>query len=428
MNRAFPRAASACTLALGLSLGGLAWADTATLPPGPLIDINSVANSLGTGVDAATTKSNSLTGNTVTLTSGAVDGYVVGAINLEDTDAVSGNTVTLSGGDAAGSETFSTHATYGLAVAGGYADNAAASDNTVTISGGTVDSGLVVGGMGGSSATGNTVTVSAGTISVSGVTGGFTINGSASAAATGNTVNITGGTIAGGINGGRVYAVLPSMSCSLPVGATYDASNNTVNISGTPDLSAASVIGGTVALLATTPIVCPSPPGGYPFTTNNNTLNLHSASVQVAGLAGFNTLNFYLPATLTASQPMLTDTASSVVVDISSAAIHVATDATAPATLHDGDAYTLISAPNGSLSSPFTALTGTITDATGAAFPYTVDVDASSTKLVLKIGTAPPVPPSASAAAVPATSPAALALLALLLAATGWLARRGARR
>ena len=429
MNRALPRAASACTLALGLSLGGLVWADTATLPPGPLIDIDSTANSLGTAVDAATTKSNSLTSNSVTLTSGAVGGIAVGAINLEDTDAVTGNTVSIDGGTVAGSVLFSPFATYGVGVAGGYGGGTAAvSGNTVTISGGTVNPGLVVGGMGGSSATGNTVTVSNGDIGI-GIVGGFAIDGSASAAATGNTINITGGTVASGIVGGRVYA--PLYLCSLPAGASYNASNNTVTISGTPDLTAATLIGGAVVLVSSVPMPCLVPPGGYPFTLSNNTLNLHSAGISVQGVNSFDNLNFYLPATLSTSTPVLTVTDSSMTIPA-----NMKVDSSTSATLTDGEIYTLINvpAPNGlddpSTGFPFTAsatlATGTITDATGATHGYTVDVDASGNNLVLKIGAPPSVPPS-STAAVPATGPASLALLALLLAGTGWLARRGAK-
>jgi hypothetical protein len=387
MNRALPRAASACTLALGLSLGGLVWADTATLPPGPLIDIDSTANSLGTAVDAATTKSNSLTGNSVTLTSGAVDGYAVGAINLEDTTAVTGNHVYINGGSVR------------LGVYGGWTNaGASVSNNTVAITAGAV-SGNVVGGFG----------------------------SGPSAALTGNSVTVSGGTVSAGVYG----AAIPGGGGALAI------SNNTVTISGTPTFSSTNTI------LAGYQVIC-SGIGpcffGTPQDIANNTLNLHSTGLTVANVFGFNNLNFYLPASLSTGTPVLTgaaslngDTISAGVTTSSQAKITVQMDSTSPATLSDGATYTLISAPKGALYLPssFTPVTGTITDATSTVFPYTVDVDMTSSPavdtLLLKLGNgAPSVPPS-STAAVPATGPASLALLALLLAGTGWLARRGAK-
>jgi len=403
MNRAFPRAASACTLALGLSLSGLAWADTATLPPGPLIDINGTANSLGTATDAATTKSNSLTGNTVTLTSGAVDGYVVGAINQEDGDAATGNHVNINGG------------TVGLNAYGGWAIGDSASNNTVSITAGSV-TGDVFGGYNYTVTSGNSVAISGGTVGGS-VYGGF------GTAITGNSVTISGGTISGSVYG----AAAPNATA-----AGTPPSNNTLTISGTPVFDPANTfLGGWGRIIS-----CP-PPGPcaimMPMDATNNNLNLHSAGLTVAGVLGINNLNFYLPASLSTGTPVLTvtgtaDFSAPTLSGPTNAKITVQTDSTSPATLHDGDTYTLIQAGTLNLPAPFTPVTGTITDATHTAFSYTVDVDATGNNLVLKIGTAPPVPPSASAAAVPATGPAALALLALLLAATGWLTRRGARR
>jgi len=386
MNRAFPRAASACTLVFGLSLGGMAWADTATLPPGPLIDINYTGNSLGTATDAATTKSNSLTGNTVTLTSGAVDGYVVGAINQEDDAAVTGNKVYINGG------------TVGRDVYGGWAASAvtAVSNNTVSISDGSV-SGNVAGGFGYVTVTGNSVTISGGTVSK----------------------NVLGAALRSALGAPNP----PSIS------------NNTVTISGTPTFSPTTITGTTLAGYS---VICGVGlcMAMLPETFVNNTLKLYSTGLAVANVLNFNNLEFHLPASLSAGTPVLavTDSASLSVNTapggvITTIETHISVDSTTAATLNEGDTYTLIQAGTLNLPTGFTPITGTIKDATGATFDYTVDVDASGNNLVLKIGnSAPPVPPSASAAAVPATGPAALALLALLLAATGWLTRRGARR
>jgi len=407
MKRAFPRAVG--VMALGLSLGSLAWAATATMPPTVPFQINSADGSLGTPVDGATTKSLSLTGNTVTLNSGTVAGYVVGAVNTEDySGAITGNTVYINGG------------TVGLDVYGGWATvydpDAATSSNKVVISAGTV-SGNVFGGYSVNTGDSNSVTISGGTVSGT-VYGGF------GPSITGNSVTISGGTVSGSVYG----AGAPN--------ALTKADNNTVTISGTPVFDPATTVLGGVGRL----ISCP-PPGPCPFfspsdTTNNN-LNLHSAGLTVKDIVSFNALNFYLPASLSTGTPVLTVTdAASLTTGSASAetsTVTVQIDPTSPATLSDGTTYTLISAPKGTLyvPSPFTPVSGTITDATSTAFPYTVDVDTTSATadtLVLKVGTGTPLQRTTTTTPVPANGPASLALLALLLAATGWLARRGVKR
>lgn len=431
-------AVSGMTLALGLSLGGAAWAGSVyTYPtPDPVISVNGVASSFGPAVGGDDTISGDPSTNTVTVGSGSVAGYVVGGVDLDDATAVNGNrvfisggavgnaifggwalgaatnnNVTISGGDASGSAFFSGFATYGVGAVGGM--GATATGNGVTIDGGTVDSGVVVGGMGNSSATGNTVTVNGGTINGIGLVGGFTIDNTNSAAATGNQITITGGTVSGGIVGGRVYA-----PCSFFGTDTFVSSNNTVTISGTPDLSNSSLIGGAVIFLSTIPTPCSIPVGAT--TIANNTLNLDTTGLTVAGVSAFNNINFHLPATLD-STPVL---ATAGVVDISAAAITV--DASA-ATLTDGATYTLLSAGAGLLSTPvggFTPVTGTLKDATSTTYNYTLSV--SGDTLLLKIGGPLATTP---ATAVPATSPATLALLALLLSGVAvWFGRRNAAR
>jgi len=135
-----------------------------------------------------TNKSNSLTGNTVTLISGMVD-TVYGAINYVDSDAVTGNQVFIRGGTTASAE-----------IAGGRSinssGNATASGNTVTITGGTLV-GVVGGTAAATGLAGATGTANSNTINISGsptfaagnIAGGY-VNASTVRVSQNNTLNL----------------------------------------------------------------------------------------------------------------------------------------------------------------------------------------------------------------------------------------------
>ena len=165
------------------------------------------------------------------------------------TDAVSGNRVTLESG------------TVGY-VYGGYGQlQASVLGNTVTISDGTV-TGSVFGGRSSSgNVSGNRVTISGGEVQ-NDVYGGWSAEGEASQ----NTVTISDGTVTGSVYGG------------WSVGS---ASNNTVTLSGTADVSGAGLYGG----------------GTYSGTVQNNTLVVDNWSggkngTTVGGLHNFESIRF----------------------------------------------------------------------------------------------------------------------------------------
>ncbi|MFV0349349.1 MAG: hypothetical protein ACK5JO_12240, partial [Halodesulfovibrio sp.] len=183
-------------------------------------------------------------GNTVNINGGVVDTGIYGGyfngITTELAVESNGNTVTIGAGFIGSSA---------IQIFGGYARSVnpwsmTASGNTVTINGGTASSafgGLAyVGSMAGSAsatASGNTVNLNGGTIS--NLYGGYAtadyLGGTHTAS--GNIINISGGTV-GSVFGGAVAA---------PYG-TGVATNNIVTISGSPDLSAASLYGGYLSV------------------------------------------------------------------------------------------------------------------------------------------------------------------------------------
>ena len=149
--------------------------------------------------------------NKVTVTSGTVSDRVIGGNS--SSGAASNNMVTISGG------------TVEDWVLGGSTYSAAASDNTVTISSGTV-SGWVYGGNSGTGeANSNTITVTGGTINS--VHGGYS-----SAIANGNTVTVSGGTVGTSADN---YAVVGAGNSGLDDNSV--ASGNNVTVTGTAQVT-----------------------------------------------------------------------------------------------------------------------------------------------------------------------------------------------
>ena len=185
------------------------------------------------------------TGNMVTITGGEVTGDIYGGGSDGVNSTVTGNRVTITdstvtrdvyggyssnGGAANGNTVTITGNTVTRDVYGGcsYDYGGAANDNTVTISSGTV-TGYVYGGKTDTgSANGNTVTITDST--VNGICGGM-----GHMEANGNSVRITGGTVTGYVYGGG------------SVGHGGKASNNTVELLGSADVSAASLYGSNMA-------------------------------------------------------------------------------------------------------------------------------------------------------------------------------------
>ncbi|MFV0348934.1 MAG: autotransporter domain-containing protein [Halodesulfovibrio sp.] len=267
--------------------------------------------------------------NTVNINGGTVDdgiygGYHNGVATSGDISS-NDNAVTI-GAAFAGSNS--------IDIYGGYARSVnpwsmTASGNTVTINGGTASSafgGLAyVGSMVGpasATASGNTVNLSGGTIS--NLYGGYAaadyLGGTHTAS--GNIINISGGTV-GSVFGGAVAA---------PYG-TGVATNNIVTISGSPDLSAASLYGGYLSVTTS----------GDAFT--GNTLNIKTSGLTANTISNFQYLNFYLPSSLSAGDTVLTVTGTADLTGSSgrSSVVNVGIDGSS-SPLQGGDTITLIDA------------------------------------------------------------------------------------
>ena len=142
-------------------------------------------------------------------------------------------------------------------------------------------------------ATGNSVLINGGAVreeinlfDVTEITGAIARTDTGSAIASGNTVSINSGIVdANSIYGGRAYTDT----------GTAKATDNIVNISGNPTFGIAPAIYGGLTVGA-----------GAGDAFSGNTLNLHSANINVAGLRNFQYLNFYLPSNLASGSTMLT--------------------------------------------------------------------------------------------------------------------------
>ncbi|MDR2173358.1 MAG: hypothetical protein LBE32_04035 [Burkholderiales bacterium] len=360
-------------LVLGFSFAAQATAqEIINYPDGAfpsLQTINGAADSLApTG--SSNGKSASLSGNSVTVNSGgSVGGHVYGAINLNDSSSVVGNQVFINGvmvGRAAygGYHYFATgniatrgnvavlnHGTVNEIYGGEVvtpSGTATSTNNSVTVSGGRVNWG-VYGGAAWSNlstvtVTGNSVAISGGTMGA--VYGGVAWSTSTAATASGNSVTISGGTVNGNVSGGEAIGI-------------GTVANNTVTIRGAPAFDSGIVLyGGRV------------PSGGV---STGNTLNLHSAALNVRGLYSFQNLNFYLPATLTADSAMLTVTDTA---NITGVTVNVGFDG-AGQSLRTGDRFVLIDAGT---------LTGNIQPTSGILGGYAYTVLKEGSRLVLTIG------------------------------------------
>ncbi|MDR0736207.1 MAG: autotransporter outer membrane beta-barrel domain-containing protein [Zoogloeaceae bacterium] len=331
--------------------------------PGAPLEYIEVSDSLAPS-GSASGKSNSLSGNSVTVNSGTISGNVYGAVNLNDTDAVTNNRVFIKGGEmyevvggeshhgaATGNSVILSGGRVANGIIGGAVSNDAdASRNSVTVLGG--EAGSVVGGSArNGNASHNDVTVLGGLVTGS-IQGGYSSNGSAS----GNRVIIGGSARArNGVEGGRSTGDA-SGNVVIVTGGIFDpqyddfirggysfsgkAIHNTVTISGAPvGLETMKLIGGGASSSMDV------------FT--GNTLNFQSANLTVEGVSNFQYLNFHLPASWGAGNAMLiiasSGTASLTDGGTRSSVVGLSIDGAA-APLKTGDQFLLIDASAGTLS------------------------------------------------------------------------------
>lgn len=172
----------------------------------------------GQGIYGGFSVAGNANGNTLEFKGGAASGDVAGGLALAGNTR--NNVVTVSGG------THTVDLSSGFSISGGHATG-----NVLNIEGGTFNTteGSGAGSAISGNATGNVTNISGGTVNgpaIYGGLGGLMTPG----VATANTVNVSGGTVIGAIVGG----------------ATREGSavGNTVHLSGSPDLSAAMLMGG----------------------------------------------------------------------------------------------------------------------------------------------------------------------------------------
>ncbi|MGE4441475.1 MAG: autotransporter domain-containing protein [Desulfomicrobium sp.] len=309
-------------------------------------------------------------GNTVNVNGGTVDfgiygGYHNGVATSGDISS-NDNAVTI-GAAFAGSNS--------IDVYGGYAKSVnpwsmTASDNTVTINGGearSVYGGFAyLGGVGGpasATASGNVINLNAGAISS--IYGGYAIAlalpGTHTAA--GNAVNISGGTVLSKVYGGFADA--------------HDgfglATNNRVTISGSPNLTAASLYGGGAPIFYDSEV----------FT--GNTLNVKTSGLTVNNIFNFQYLKFYLPSSLSAGDTVMTVTGTADLTGSSgrSSVVNMGIDGSS-SPLQIGDTVTLIDAgtliTNSGLN-PSASGTGM----QGVTLAYNFDITTENNKLLATV-------------------------------------------
>ncbi len=244
--------------------------------------------------------------NQVTVTDGVITEGVSGGatfFNAENSTAaghVMGNTVTIRGGQVAHvsggeigyayptGENSTPDLTQSYFSAGGDA-----SRNHVTVTGGKVTGGIV---------------------------GGASLTGSA----TENSINIEGGTVSGDVIAGEVRYPMPGSS----------ATGNRVTISGSPDLSGATIKGGVMGSVD-------SPAG--------NSLNINTKDLTAQNISGFQELNIDLPSDTKSGDTVLTLT-NSAGTDLSDMDIRVGKRWDGGSNDFSNSTIALITNPNGGIT------------------------------------------------------------------------------
>ena len=181
----------------------------------------------------------------------------------------------------------------------------------------------------------NSVTIEDGTIRW--ITGGSAeVSGSTVATGTGtaiakhNIVALSGGTVTSIVRGGNAYISNTS--------GTATVTHNTVNISGSPNLTTADLYGGSIS----TGIGGSWSEDSDVFT--GNTLNL-SSQIEVAEVGNFEYLNFILPADTTAGDTLLSVTGTAFLGNGDGKDSEISVDASGITTLLDvGDQFVILDA------------------------------------------------------------------------------------
>ena len=234
---------------------------------------------------------------------------------------------------------------YGL-IGGGYGT---VTNNEVNISGGTVTLEDEIRGGEGTTVNNNTVNISGGTVTANAILGGF-----GSESSEGNTVNISGGVI-----NANIFAA----------GLISSATNNAINIYGSPDLSNSYLYG--YQLYYTD--------DSTETTISGNTLNLYTKGITAKNIGNFNAINFYLPESTVNGDTILTLTETST--DVSGAAVKAGV--VGNANLNNGDIVTLLQ-NNGTITTDGTTY-GTLSEGVSVTYDLTVKKDGDN-KIIATIG------------------------------------------
>lgn len=227
-------------------------------------------------------------------------------------------------------------------------------------------SGPIIGGFSvAGDAWGNRVTITGGTHDGEAIVGGQT----QTELAYGNIVTITGGTIRTFVVGG--------------ISRDLSATDNTLRIFGSPDLSNAALMGGSAPQFG---------PFGPQDSRTGNTLEIHTLNLQAAGLDNFQHFRFYLPDTVRAGDTVLTVTGMSIDLRTPTSG-----PSTAPTTVGVGivgggtplavnDTVTLIKSTS-SLTAD-AGMTNTTTGMAGISSLYTFGLETTADSLVARVTSA----------------------------------------
>ncbi|MDR1418557.1 MAG: autotransporter outer membrane beta-barrel domain-containing protein [Endomicrobium sp.] len=186
---------------------------------------------------------------------------------------------------------------------GGYSDAGSAQENILEVTGGTIDE-HAYGGRGLQEGINNTLKISGGNIGRDAY-GGYSDAGSAQE----NILEITGGTIGGGVYGGLAYEESINNNViirggkfggNMYVGYSLNerAVGNRLEISGTPEFSTNTHIYGGYSVASEAD------------TFTDNVFDIKTNNITIAGMGGFQYLNFYNP--VKDGNPVITCTTSTV--------------------------------------------------------------------------------------------------------------------